>query len=408
MRNRYIITRLTISGKECLVYAVFDENMRMQEVNCEQTNRTSILGNIYIGKVKDIVPNLNAAFIDIGSGITCYYSMEDYKHPLFTHKIGKKPLCVGDELVVQVEKEAVKTKFPVVTTNLNFTGKYTVLTTENTSLGISAKLPKEKRAELKEIFTAYMQEESTSSYITDADGNRRRFGVILRTNAKDAETDEILIEYKKLREEYGELVLTAIHKTAYSCLKSAKPFYLKELEGVPLEDEDEIVTDCEDIYEELKTSTVLPVDRLRYYEDVTYPLSKLYSIESGIQDALKEKVWLKSGAYLIISPTEALTVIDVNSGKNIKGKNPRENFLKINKEAAIEIARQLRVRNISGICIVDFINLDNKDAIDELMHTFRMVLKKDRVPTNLIDITKLGLVELTRKKVRSSLAEQLR
>ena len=122
---------------------------------------------------------------------------------------------------------------------------------------------------------------------------------------------------------------------------------------------------------------------------------------------MNEKVWLKSGAYLVISPTEALTVIDVNSGKNTKGKNPEENFLKINKEAAVEIARQLRVRNISGICIIDFINLKDKAAKDELMRVFRKELNKDRIPTRLIDITKLGLVEVTRKKVHASLAEQL-
>ncbi len=408
MSNRYVITRLNFNNKEVLVYAVFDEKMHIQEITCEQTAYTSILGNMYIGKVKDIVPNLNAAFIDIGSGITCYYSLEDYKHPVFTHKIGKKPLCIGDELIVQVTKEAIKTKFPVVTTNLNFTGKYLVLTTENTSLGVSAKLPKDKRSMLKEYFTNLMKEDEMTSHIADSSGKKRTFGIILRTNSKDADMQELKDEYELLKEEYKMLVDTGIHKTPFSLLKCAKPFYLKELEGVPFQEEDEIITDCEDIYDELKHCTALSNTKLRFYEDKVYPLNKLYSIESGIQEALHEKVWLKSGAYLIITPTEALTVIDVNSGKNIKGKNPQENFLKINKEAAIEIARQLRLRNISGICVVDFINLTGREAMDDLMHTFRMALKADRVPTNLIDITKLGLVELTRKKIRSSLAEQLR
>ena len=127
--------------------------------------------------------------------------------------------------------------------------------------------------------------------------------------------------------------------------------------------------------------------------------------DSDFENALAEKVWLKSGAYLIIQPTEALTVIDVNTGKNIAKKEMRENFLKVNKEAALEIAHQIRLRNISGIIVVDFINLDSKEAEAELLHTFRTALKADPVPTQLVDITKLGLVEVTRKKVKKSLLE---
>ena len=126
-----------------------------------------------------------------------------------------------------------------------------------------------------------------------------------------------------------------------------------------------------------------------------------------MENALKEKIWLKSGAYLIIQPTEALTVIDVNSGKNVAKKEMQENFLKINIEAAKEIAYQLRLRNISGIVIVDFINLTSKEAEAELLKEFRAALKSDPVQTDIIDITKLGLVEVTRKKVKKSLKEVL-
>ncbi len=402
MHNRYVITRLVYEAKSYLVYAVFDEKLRMLEVSCEAEAETGILGNIYIGRVKDIVPNLNAAFIDIGEGRICYYSMEDYKHPLFTHKIGKKPLCIGDELAVQVAKDAVKTKFPVVTTNLNFTGRYLVLTTERSGVGVSAKLQKDKRQALKEQFTKLLEE--TRSKHPDA----KRFGLVVRTNAGLADPEEILREYESLQKEYQVFCETVIHKTAFSLLKSAKPFYLKELEGITFGAEDEIVTDLAKVHEVLATSGLTDTpEQLRLYTDAAYPLTKLYSIENGIREALRERVWMKSGAYLIISPTEALTVIDVNSGKNTSGKNAEANFLKINKEAAVEIARQLRLRNISGICIVDFINMKEPAAEEELMHTFRMELKKDRVPVQLIDITKLGLVELTRKKGKRSLAEQL-
>ena len=145
--------------------------------------------------------------------------------------------------------------------------------------------------------------------------------------------------------------------------------------------------------------------RIVHYQDQSLSLSALYSIAAQIKNALRERVWLKSGAYLVIQPTEALTVIDVNTGKNIAKKEVQENFLKINQEAAIEIARQLRLRSISGIIVVDFINLASENAREELMRTFRAALKYDPAPAQLIDITKLGLVEVTRKKVRRSLQE---
>ena len=143
------------------------------------------------------------------------------------------------------------------------------------------------------------------------------------------------------------------------------------------------------------------------YEDEMVSLSALSGIPSQLHDALRERVWLKSGAYLIIQPTEALTVIDVNTGKNIAKKEMQENFLKVNIEAAEEIARQLRLRNISGIVIVDFINLEAKSAESELLNVFGAALKKDPVPTQIVEMTKLGLVEVTRKKIKKSLRESL-
>ncbi len=398
MSKRYIITNVSLFDQNYTVFAVCDEGHHLLEVTCKSADAqgdTELLGNMYIGKVKDIVANLNAAFIDLGNGRTCYYSMEEYVHPIFTKKIGNKPLCIGDELVVQVVKDAVKTKFPVVTTNLNFTGKYMVLTTENNRIGVSSKLSKEQRKAWKEKL---------------ADIKGEDYGVIVRTNAQTVQESVLWEEYERLQQEYVNLKKTSVHKTAFSLLRGQSAFYLKELMDATLTEADEIITDLKAVYDDLtseRASGLHLIDgQIRFYTD-EYSLTKLYALETGIGEALREKVWLKSGAYLIISPTEALTVIDVNSGKNVARKNPQENFLKINKEAALEIAHQLRLRNISGICIVDFINLDSKEAMEELMHTFRMALKADPVQVNLVDITKLGLVELTRKKVKRSLQEQL-
>ena len=148
-------------------------------------------------------------------------------------------------------------------------------------------------------------------------------------------------------------------------------------------------------------------EKLHLYTDTQVSLFALYSLTHELERALHRQVWLPSGAYLVIDPTEALTVIDVNSGKNIKKKSREELVFSVNVEAAHEIARQLILRNISGICIIDFIDMKEKEHREELMHILRMDLKKDKVPATLVDITRLGLVELTRKKVQKSLKEQL-
>ena len=417
--KKYIITqeKLNTSNGEqdFMVSALYDENMTMLEVSLSALDEESLLGNLYIGRVENVVKNLNAAFIRISPEQICYYSMDDYKNPLFTKKVSvKKPLVEGEELVVQVTREALKTKEPAVTTNLNFTGKYAVLTTENQRIGISAKLCKTDRERLK----------SLAETIEHPD-----FGLILRTNAKDVTDEEILAEIQGLAEEWQNLKETAKHKTCYSCLKKEPPAYLKEIVNLPTSSVNELITDDRNVFLKLcsnfgiteddlwtKGSVSVPIDEvnvtetltLRYYHDSLLSLSSLYSVKSSVEKAIAEKVWLNSGAYLIIQPTEAMTVIDINTGKNVAKKGVQENFLKINKEAAIEIAHQLRLRNLSGIIIVDFMNLASKEAEAELMSTFRAALKNDPVPTQLIDMTKLGLVEVTRKKVRKSLPEVLR
>ena len=417
--KKYIITqeKLNTSNGEqdFMVSALYDENRTMLEVSLSALDEESLLGNLYIGRVENVVKNLNAAFIRISPEQICYYSMDDYKNPLFTKKVSvKKPLVEGEELVVQVTREALKTKEPAVTTNLNFTGKYAVLTTENQRIGISAKLCKTDRERLK----------SLAETIEHPD-----FGLILRTNARDATDEEILAEIQGLAEEWQNLKETAKHKTCYSCLKKEPPAYLREIVNLPTSSVNELITDDRNVFLKLcsnfgiteddlwtKGSVSVPIDEvnvtetltLRYYHDSLLSLSSLYSVKSSVEKAIAEKVWLNSGAYLIIQPTEAMTVIDINTGKNVAKKGVQENFLKINKEAAIEIAHQLRLRNLSGIIIVDFMNLASKEAEAELMSTFRAALKNDPVPTQLIDMTKLGLVEVTRKKVRKSLPEVLR
>lgn len=415
--NRYVITHEQIKGQEYIISALYDEKKKMIEVTPEPIAQSSILGNIYIGRVENIVENLNAAFIKISPEQKCYLSLEDLKHPFFTKKQSKqKKIVAGDELLVQVTREALKTKEPAVTSNLSFTGKYAVLTTGNQKLGVSSKLSKDKRTAFQQLLKKLTA------------GEKRDYGLIIRTNALDATEEMISAELEELVRRYHRLIQEAMHRTCFCCLYKEPGAYLKHLMDIRQDSLEEIVTDDILIYKEICGQYHISEDMLttkgsvprfvnqirssdnillRYYEDDLLSLSSLYSVNSNLDNALKERVWLKSGAYLIIEHTEALTVIDVNTGKNVAKKGVQENFLKVNLEAGEEIARQLRLRNISGMILVDFMNLTSKDAEDELLRVFRSALRKDPIPTQLIDMTKLGLVEVTRKKVKKSLKESL-
>ena len=393
--------KILIEKTEGQIRTFFLENDEIVEIHCAPADEESagrhLLGNIYVGKVKNIVPNIGAAFVEIESGVNCYYDMKDAEHAVFTHKIGKKPLCIGDELVVQISKEAVKTKAPTVTGNISFTGRYAVLTHGNTRIGVSSKIPKKVREEYKERLRQFQND---------------RFGIIVRTNAKDAPFQDVLDEISWLKAEYEKIMSAAPTRVCFSCLRSAPPSYISDLKNVYMEGMEEIIVGDPELYTRIQAFFAAEIpekeDLLRLYDDSAFPLGKLYSTQTAIEKALREKVWLRNGGYLVIQPTEALTVIDVNSGKSAgKGKN-EEGILKINLEAAREAARQIRLRNLSGIIIIDFINLESEENVGLLLKEFRMRLAGDPIQTTLVDITPLNLVEVTRKKVHRPLYEQIR
>ena len=391
MNRKLVFTKL-----ENRILTTVLENEEVVEIHCkkEEMDETVSLGNIYVGRVKNIVANIKAAFIEIAPGIECYYALEENKAPIFTHKIGKKPLCIGDELVVQVSKEAVKTKVPTVTSKISFTGKYAVLTSGDTRIGASQKLQKEERERLTGI---------AKNYSSDA------YGIIMRTNANDLPDEVLCAEIEKLVSQYQRLVEIAKLRVCFSCLNRAPKQYLNLLKNINQEGLSDIVVEDMDIYEELKQYLTdnQPEDlsKLRLYSDKLLPLHKLFSIEKHLENALKERVWMKSGAYLVIQPTEALTVIDVNTGKCIDKKHDDRSYLKINIEAAKEAAKQIRLRNLTGIILIDFINMSSKEMTVELLNILDKELRRDPVATTLVDMTKLQLVEVTRKKIRKPLHE---
>lgn len=374
-----------MNNKECL------------EISCDIEEERSLIGNIYVGKVKNIVKNIDAAFVEIKRGLLCFLPLSEVENAIFTNPKETAKLLVGDELLVQVLKDGVKTKAPVVSTNLNFTGRYFVFTTKRTDeLGISNKLGAADRKRLQE----YMERKEEDP-----------FGVIIRTNAKNASEEELDNEYDYLKEVYRNVVNYGVHKTAFSLLMEDEAPYIKQLRNIRQDELEEIITDDAAVYEQalefLKSHQPGDLNKLKFYEDASYSLWKLYGLETVLDDATRSRVWLKSGGYLVIEPTEALTVVDVNTGKYDGNKNANATFLKINQEAAVETAKQLRLRNISGIIIIDFI--DMKTEVDKLdvLSILNSELKKDPVKATLVDMTKLNLAEVTRKKVKKSLREQL-
>lgn len=393
MENKLLITR----EKEGIL-TTFLEDGKAVELRFERAEDASILGNIYIGKVKNVVKNIQAAFIEVEKGKECYYSIRDNPSPIYTKKINSDRLVAGDELLVQISRESSKSKVPTVTSCLNFTGKYLVLTWGKCGIGVSGKIPDKQKEWLRQVLNPV---------------KNKQFGFIVRTNAMQASEAEILKEAGELEAECGKLIEQAGYRTCFSLMKGASSSYLSSLRDAYTGQLSEILIEDEELYQEARLFLLehqpkdLPL--LRKYEDALLPLSKLYNAGGTLQEALRPKVWLKSGAYLVIQPTEALTVVDVNTGKyDGKKKNQQDTFLKINLEAAKETARQLRLRNISGIVIIDFINMELEEDKRKLMEYLDACLKRDPVKTALVDMTPLHLVELTRKKVRRPLYEQVR
>jgi ribonuclease G len=386
------------------------------------------VGNIYIGKIQNISANIGAAFVDLGGGYLTFLPLSEARDSHVLNRRAEGNLKPGDELLVQINKEPMKTKLAGVTTRISLSGSYAVVglprqeksanvshndltdlvntemnsvnksTREVNCIHISSKLSKKKEILFKQDETLQHIAASTP--------------LIIRTNAGELGTTEPVIEEaRQLSEELLRIAEVADKRTCFSCLYRSRPDYINFVKNSYRTEYDEVITDLPEVYETLKTElsdiaeNAIPI---RLYQDERLPLYKLYSVETRIKELLDKKVWLKSGGYLVIEPTEALISIDVNTGKCEKGTNKEETFLKINLEAAEMIALQLRARNLSGMILVDFINMKKKEHEEQVIGHMRSLLKKDTVRAGVVDMTGLGLLELTRQKVKPSFAEQMR
>lgn len=376
-------------GKPSLIN-VYDSSVNGSE------SQVALLGNVYIGRVQNVVKNINSAFIEIAKDVVCYYSLNDNTQHHFLNRKNTDKVCQGDLMLVQVSKEAIKTKAPSVSSQISITGNYIVMSLDQKGeVAVSAKIMDNHfRKNIKERLKPYIE------------ASEGRMSFVIRTAAYKADEEEIIKEAEYMSELEHSMHIRSTSRPAFTCLYKKEEQYVSDIRESKLTENDSIVTDNPEMLENIVSAIPKANDITTLYDDKLLPLYKCYSLEKILHDALNQHVWLKSGAYLVIEPTEALTVIDVNTGKFDGNKKNREDtFLKINLEAAAEICRQLRLRNISGIVIVDFINMENPDNNTALIEFLRTELSKDSVPAFFIEMTKLGLVEITRKKIKRPLHE---
>ncbi len=384
--NKIVITHLDNEIMAPATVMVSYENDKATDFTCVYDADESRLGNIYLGYVKDIAKNINAAFIEIEDGIKGYLPLEEAKYAVFANVKNTDKLCQGDKILVQVAKDRIKTKDYALTTKFSLAGRFSCITHGDTRFSISKKIHDES---LKESLQTEFEVYSGNSY-----------GLILRTNSQKATVAQIKTEIEELVKKYKDIVNYGVMRPGKTCLYRKENTIVSKVRDYISDSEVTVITDLKAMYDEIKLMKEFynMTFSLKLYEE-DYELYKLYSMTALISEITSKKVWLKSGGYIIIEPTETLTAIDVNTGKYDKGSNKEAALLKINLEAATEIARQLRLRNISGMIIVDFINMQNSDSVSELILHTRQELRKDAVQTNFIDVTKLGLMEITRKKI---------
>ncbi len=389
MKGKLLITRY----KSQILTCIFKDS-KIIELKLSNDNKPYNIGDIYVGKVKDVKKNINAAFIEFKKDQIGFFSLD-------SNSI--KSLLPNDLVVVQVTKDSLKSKMPYLKSDINLVSRNVILNAYSEGVSFSSKISD----------TSWKN--SISSELNKL--LPKNTSLLIRTNAYDLTQnnyeqgiDLIKDEIKHLLIDLEDINTKARYYKKFSLLHSGECDYLKDIKDAYISDIDEILTDDESVYNSIKKYLSLneynKID-IRYYNDKNVSLNILYGIETTIKKATSKKVWLSSGAYIIIEYTEALTVIDVNSGKTDINKSKAASTLAINLEAAKEIAYQIRLRNITGIIIIDFIGMNSEEQRSLLISSIKDLIKSDPIKTQFIDITKLDLVELTRMKIRMPLHEQI-
>ncbi|MDD3653833.1 MAG: Rne/Rng family ribonuclease [Desulfotomaculaceae bacterium] len=375
------------------------------EIYIERSVNQRLVGNIFKGRVENVLPGMQAAFVNIGLEKNAFLYVEDALPPRSMEGSGQAGSALGinicdilkqgQELVVQIVKEPIGTKGPRVTTHITLPGRFLVLMPSVDYIGISRRIESEKERERLKDIAARVKPEGV--------------GVIVRTVAEGIEEEDFYQDVNILTKLWRKILNRSNQGPVPNLLHRDLVLVQRILRDVFTEDVDRLILDSR--YEYEKVLDLLDITgphlKVKVFYDDRENIFEEYGIEQEIDKSLKRKVWLKCGGYLVIDQAEALTAVDVNTGKYVGTTNLEDTVLKTNLEAAREIARQLRLRDIGGIIIVDFIDMMKEEHRQEVLRALEEEIKKDKTKTNILDITQLGLVEMTRKKIRPSLSEVL-
>lgn len=378
------------------------EDKQLVEMYIERAVSQRLVGNIFKGRVENVLPGMQAAFVNIGLEKNAFLYVEDAVparapegQPALSGANISDILKPGQEVIVQIVKEPIGTKGPRVTTHITLPGRYLVLMPTVDYIGISRRIESDRERERLKEMAARLKPEG--------------MGVIVRTAAEGVEEEELRQDVQLLSKLWRKILQRAAHGPVPALLHRDLELVQRILRDVFTEDVARLTIDSRPEYEKVLDLLDITGPRLKFkvFLDERDDLFRLYGIEAELERALKRKVWLKCGGYIVIDQAEALTAVDVNTGKFVGSTNLEDTVLRTNLEAAVEIARQLRLRNIGGIIIVDFIDMQQEEHRRQVLQVLEEEIKKDKTKTNILGITQLGLVEMTRKKVRPSLSEVL-
>jgi len=394
------------------------EGGQVVEFYIERKRGASLVGNIYKGKVVKILPGMQSAFVDIGLEKAAFLYVGDIQTgdefaPLFEdeengdsmdffQKRSRSELSIdevlqeGQELLVQVSKDPIGSKGARVTSYLTFPGRYLVLMPDVDHVGISRRIEnEEERERLKALVTEIKPE---------------GYGLIIRTASENSQEDEIkkdleflLLLWENLKKKKDKVPLRGLlYGDLDLVFRSVRDLMTQNVERFIIDS----VEEYNRITEFVKAYFPKLLEKIELYEE-TEPIFDAFGIELDIARAIGRRVWLKSGGYIVVDQTEAMTVIDVNTGKFVGKEGLEDTILKTNLEAVKEIAYQIRLRNLGGIIIVDFIDMDKLENREKLFNAFTEAMKKDRAKNTILHISELGLIQMTRKRVRENLGRTL-
>ncbi len=370
------------------------EDDKLVEYAAERSQKRGLVGSFFKGKVMNVIPGMQAAFVDIGQKKNAFLYIDDLLHPHLEKQPKQKPpisdlLKAGQELIVQVVKEAIGNKGARVTTHYSLPGRWLVYMPSAGYVAVSKKIgQEEERSRLKEIGEELRTVEE---------------GLILRTVAEYAEKEAVAEDLAQLREQWETILVKGEQASAPAALHHDLSMVQRLMRDVYSPATDELIMDCPEQAGEATAFLAAMLQgkqpNIRIYK-ADIPLFDYYGIRQQLDKDFQRKVWLPGGGYLVWDTTEALTVIDVNTGKFTGGDNLEDTVFRTNVEAAREIARLVRLRDTGGIIIVDFIDMSSDDHRSAVCDTLEASLNGDRTQHHILGWTKLGLLEMTRKRMR--------